>query len=1182
MKQLLDLHYKSFFFLFLFFLHSHLVQAAPPTTAASNFSFTTISGTSISLNFTKGNGDGRIIIIRRDNPVSYTPVNGSVYTASTDYGAGTQVKTGEYVVYNGTASSLTITALSPNYIYHIAVFEYNGSGASTEFLASPLRGVANTTIAPTDGSSNVLPDVTGNSARVRFAVGNGATRMVVMKKGAPVDAVPANDTFYNLNTQIGNGNMVVFNGTGNVFDVFNLTASADYHFAIFEYNGGSQPVYQAMPPTRFSFTTHERPTVGSSNFVVEGREGDRIFLRYTLGNGYARIVVARQGQPVTAVPVDGVKYKGNLNFGGTGSSDLGGGQYVIYDGRNANESGSNSMTMTSLPRNTTYHFAIFEYDMNSSGQPVYQASNIPTVSGNTYDEPSVAAKNMIIDNITDKEARLRYTPGNGSGRIVIARRGAPVNVSPADLTNYSSNFNFGFGAMISGDNYVIADGSTTTTTVQRMQSSTEYHFAVFEYNGYLGKLYLDADPVRGQLTTAARPSFPSTSMSYSNIDGNSLKISWFNGNGKGRVIVAKKGSPVTVTSGAVGDLRDNVTYAANAVFGQGTELKQGEFVVYNDSTGTVDTKNTFTLSGLEGNTQYYFAVYEYGQLNGVLQYATASPAMPSTLLTGNSFTAKPPVTAVGSLSISAVANRTMNLSWIPGSGEMRIVVAKAGSPVDANPVDLVNYTGDAAFGNGSEIGNGNFVVYKGAGRSVNLTGLQPATTYYFAVYEANGSLAPVFQNTVVTPATLAFQTTLQKPTTAASAINFSALSATGFTINWTKGNGEKSLVIMRETSSVNTMPVDGIVYTANEAFGEGTDISTDGTKNYVVYNGTGSSVAVTGLKPGSTYFVSIFAFEETTPAGTAFLTSPSANSSKQVVAAPSAPTTALQVISSSNGVVQMVWANGSGQRRIILAKEGAEVNAVPADKTSYNANTTFGSGQQVGSGNFAVFNGISSSVTVSNLKPNRQYHFAVFEYNQFGPTILYQTANPAKVSTIQVSTLPVTWLSFNATNRGKEVLLEWKTAAEEKNKLFEIERSVDGTSFSKIGSVLAANDGQPVHTYSYIDVQPATGTIHYRIKQVDVDGNFTYSKTVQVKSEERSLLQILQNPVGGQLNIRCSEQIKGGKLEITNSSGQVVFHGIVTNQQIAIPVSHLPAGVYYLKGITKEGSDLASLSFLRH
>src|SRR5215210_1430428 len=114
MKKLLDPHYKSFFFLFLFFLQSYLVQAAAPTTAASNFSFATINGTSISLNFTKGNGDGRLIIIRRDNPVSYAPVNGSVYTASPDYGAGTQVRAGEYIVYNGTGSSVTITALSPN------------------------------------------------------------------------------------------------------------------------------------------------------------------------------------------------------------------------------------------------------------------------------------------------------------------------------------------------------------------------------------------------------------------------------------------------------------------------------------------------------------------------------------------------------------------------------------------------------------------------------------------------------------------------------------------------------------------------------------------------------------------------------------------------------------------------------------------------------------------------------------------------------------------------------------------------------------------------------------------------------------------------------------------------------------------------------------------------------------
>src|SRR5262249_7821022 len=66
---------------------------------------------------------------------------------------------------------------------------------------------------------------------------------------------------------------------------------------------------------------------------------------------------------------------------------------------------------------------------------------------------------------------------------------------------------------------------------------------------------------------------------------------------------------------------------------------------------------------------------------------------------------------------------------------------------------------------------------------------------------------------------------------------------------------------------------------------------------------------------------------------------------------------------------------------IIVARSGSAVNADPADATAYTAGATFGSGTQLGSGNYVVYNGNGTSVTVSGLTASTTYYFAVYEFN---------------------------------------------------------------------------------------------------------------------------------------------------------------------------------------------------------
>jgi len=109
--------------------------AAQPTTQGT-ISFGTVTSTSIVVSLSKvGNGTNRIIVAKSGSAVSTDPTDATAYTASATFGSGTQIGSGNYVVYNGTGSSVTVTGLTASTTYYFAVYEFNiGSGTSQNYL----------------------------------------------------------------------------------------------------------------------------------------------------------------------------------------------------------------------------------------------------------------------------------------------------------------------------------------------------------------------------------------------------------------------------------------------------------------------------------------------------------------------------------------------------------------------------------------------------------------------------------------------------------------------------------------------------------------------------------------------------------------------------------------------------------------------------------------------------------------------------------------------------------------------------------------------------------------------------------------------------------------------------------------------------------------------------------------
>lgn len=111
------------------------------------------------------------------------------------------------------------------------------------------------------------------------------------------------------------------------------------------------------------------------------------------------------------------------------------------------------------------------------------------------------------------------------------------------------------------------------------------------------------------------------------------------------------------------------------------------------------------------------------------------------------------------------------------------------------------------------------------------------------------------------------------------------------------------------------------------------------------------------------------------------------------------------------------------------------------------------------------------------------------------------------------SPLPIELLSFNAELRENQVDINWTTATEINNNYFIIERSADGVTFEPIKKVKAAGNSTSVIHYKEIDYNPLTEISYYRLKQIDYNDTYTYSKIIAVNNHQNiELIRVFPNP----------------------------------------------------------------------
>lgn len=173
------------------------------------------------------------------------------------------------------------------------------------------------------------------------------------------------------------------------------------------------------------------------------------------------------------------------------------------------------------------------------------------------------------------------------------------------------------------------------------------------------------------------------------------------------------------------------------------------------------------------------------------------------------------------------------------------------------------------------------------------------------------------------------------------------------------------------------------------------------------------------------------------------------------------------------------------------------------------------------------------------------------------------------------SVVPVTLKSFTAKSVNNEAHLLWQTATELNNAGFEIEKSLDGLSFANIGFVKGAGNLSTTKNYEFVDKNIAS-TNYYRLKQLDLDGKFTYSSVVALQyNADKSFVKIFPNPSVNQ-PILTIEQTENGKsvsqITIFDTNGRLMYQNpfLGNTDTLKVPITDWAKGLYMIH-ITRDG-----------
>ncbi|MFM7216741.1 MAG: beta strand repeat-containing protein, partial [Bacteroidota bacterium] len=658
---------------------------ASEPTVPSAIAFGTITGNSIVVNTSGGNGSSRIILIRQGSPVGYSPVDGAAVTGvNASFTSALDQGSGDKIVYDGTGNTVTVTNLSALTTYHFTVYEYNGSGATANYQVVG-AGTANTsTLAsePTTAATLSLSRMKTDTCVIGVASGNGANRLFVISTSATT-FVPTDGTTYGVATgnlssavSLGGSDLLIYNGAAATPVVLSgLSAGTTYYVKAFEYNGsGSLTNYRTSTSGSLTFTT-------PSNILYNGGTYTQDF----------------NGLPST---------------GSTGMTGFGLGPYYL------STPAVNATSLTGWQHtliggtSTDVVFGIDNGSLTSGGAKSYGATGSANRAlGSLATGSAVPSFGAVMVNNTGgplTTITVSYTGqqwrNGGSGfpnSLLFSYAIGSQNISSGV---FSTEYSLGFQNPISGGSPINLDGTqaanqvavngTITLNANWLPGET----LVIRWTDNNDSGNDDGIAIDDFSFSAAGPTTPlaqDSSLFFMNVLTTSMDVNWLSGDGSARMVVMN-------TTNSFTNPIDGQSYTANSVYSG-----SGEQVVFNGN------GNVVHVDGLTAGTAYYFRVFGYNGFGASSKYNT-STALDNPV----SQTTAAPSAATKLMVVS------VNAGADPVAGQPFSVVVQAqdsaGSPQTVSVATTVSLS--VSYGSGTLSGTTSGVIAPGS-NSVTITGV---------------------------------------------------------------------------------------------------------------------------------------------------------------------------------------------------------------------------------------------------------------------------------------------------------------------------------------------------------------------------------------------------------------------------------------------------------------------------
>lgn len=160
--------------------------------------------------------------------------------------------------------------------------------------------------------------------------------------------------------------------------------------------------------------------------------------------------------------------------------------------------------------------------------------------------------------------------------------------------------------------------------------------------------------------------------------------------------------------------------------------------------------------------------------------------------------------------------------------------------------------------------------------------------------------------------------------------------------------------------------------------------------------------------------------------------------------------------------------------------------------------------------------------------------------------------------------LPLQLTGFSGKRQNGSNYIQWETTNEINTKTFELERSTDGTTYTKVASLQSVGTGNNMYVYN--DPFASATKVFYRLKIIDLSGSFTYSHIIWIDADPKSSIKIYPTLASNVVNINLGKSnLINSRAMLYDVTGKLLNSFLIQNIQQQLDISRLSQGLYILK-----------------